>query len=99
MLSMPHEVPLLLLRERPSLVPTLLRDALRVPLPHYEDVRIEEADFTQLVPTEYRADLVLTLCDPAPVMGVVVEVQRSQEAAKRFTWPLYAAALHARLRL
>ena len=31
-------------------------------------------------------------------MGIVVETQLSRKPEKRFAWPLYAAALHARLR-
>lgn len=34
----------------------------------------------------------------APVMGIVVEMQLTPDAEKRYTWPLYTAALHARLR-
>ena len=30
-------------------------------------------------------------------MGIIVEVQLARDARKRFTWPLYAAALHAKL--
>lgn len=97
--TIPHEAPLLLLRERPSLIAELLRDALGLVLPAHNDARVDESDFTQLVPAESRADLVVTLLrDTAPVMGIVVETQLARKPEKRFTWPLYAAALHARLR-
>jgi hypothetical protein len=97
--TIPHEAPLLLLRERPSLIAELLQGALGLVLPAHTDARIDESDFTQLVPAESRADLVVTLLrDAAPVMGIVVETQLARKPEKRFTWPLYAAALHARLR-
>jgi|SRR5579859_6868268 len=96
--KMPHEAPLLLLRERPELVPELLRDALGLAVPVHGAVRVEESNFVQVVPAEYRADLVVTLLrDRSPVMGVVVENQSARDPRKRFTWPLYAAALHAKL--
>lgn len=99
--SIPHEAPLAVLREDPALVPTLLRDALGIDVPAYEQVELSDADFTQAVPAEFRADLVLVLRGPGParepVMGLVVEVQRGRDERKRTTWPLYLAALHARL--
>jgi hypothetical protein len=96
--SIPHEAPLLLFRERPELVPELLRDVVGLVLPPHGRVRVEESNFAQIVPAEYRADLVLTLTnDSAPVMGIIVEVQLARDARKRFTWPLYTAVLHAKL--
>ncbi|HEX2573371.1 MAG TPA: hypothetical protein VH877_27730, partial [Polyangia bacterium] len=71
---------------------------LAVELPAYQEVRIEEADFTQLMPTEFRADLVIVLlADGVPILGIIVEVQRQIDSRKRFTWPVYWTALRARL--
>lgn len=93
-----HEAPILLFRENPELVAELLRDAAGVAIPSHDDLRIEESNFAQVAPSEHRADLVLTLmAGGKPVMGVVVEVQLDPVARKRFVWPLYLAALHARL--
>lgn len=39
-----HEALLLLFRNRPSLAPELLRDALHFELPAYTDVRIDAAE-------------------------------------------------------
>lgn len=50
----------------------------------YTEARIESADFSQLAPTEYHADLVVLLVDDAPVLGIVVEVQLAQTAATDF---------------
>ena len=95
--SLSHEALLLLFRNRPELAPELLRDTLHVPLPAYSDVRLESADLTDIAPAEYRADLVVLLIDGTPILGIVVEVQLQRDDRKRFTWPVYAAGLRARL--
>src|SRR6478609_8124957 len=98
--SFMHEVLLQLFRNRPDLALELLREALRLELPMYTEARIESADFSQLAPTGYHADLVVLLGDDvndAPVLGIVVEVQLTPKPRKRFTWPLYLTALRAKL--
>lgn len=92
-----HEGLVQLFKNRPELAPELLRDALSVELPAYSEVRVDSADLTQLAPTELHADLVVLLIDGKPVLGIVVEVQLGRDDRKRFTWPLYIAALRARL--
>lgn len=97
--SLDHELILLLLRERPEIAVRLLEHGSDLELPAHSAVRIREADFTQIVPTEYRADLVLTLEDEGgPVAAFVIEPQHSRDDDKRFSWPLYTAALHAQVR-
>src|SRR5262245_3124163 len=95
--STTHEALVLLFRNRPELAPELLRDALGVELPAYAEARVESADLTELQPTEYRADLVVLLVDGKPVLGIIVEVQLQKDERKRFTWPVYASNLRARL--
>jgi hypothetical protein len=63
MVSMKHEGLVALFRNRPTLAPELLQDALGVALPAYTEARVESAEFTQVVPTEYRADLVVLLLE------------------------------------
>jgi hypothetical protein len=94
--SLSHEALLLLFRNRPELAPELLREALGVELPAYTEVRIEAADLTEVVPAEYRADLVVLLVDGKPVFAIVVEVQLARKERKRFTWPVYGTGLRAR---
>lgn len=94
--SFSHESLLELFRNRPELAPELLREALQLELPAYTQARVESADFSQLAPTEYRADLVVLLVDDLPVLGIVVEVQLAVKPRKRFTWPLYLTALRAK---
>jgi hypothetical protein len=93
-----HEATLLLFRNRPTLAPDVLRDALQIDLPEYSDVSFDSADLTTVEPAEYRADLVVLLLKGKPVYGIIVEVQLSLDKDKRYTWPAYAANLHARLR-
>jgi hypothetical protein len=76
-----------------------MRDALHCELPAYTDARIDSADLTEVVPAEYRADLVVLLLDGVPVYGIVVEAQLSPNPRKKFVWPVYAASLRARLEL
>jgi hypothetical protein len=82
---------------RPALAPELLRDALQVELPSYSEVRLESAELTDIVPAEYRADLVVLLVKGKPVLGIIVEVQLQPDPRKRFSWPVYVAGLRARL--
>ncbi len=96
--SFRHDAFLQLFRNQPELVPRLARELLGLQVPRYREVRIEEADFTEPLPTEYRADLEVSLAGERPVMGFVVELERSRDDRKRFSWPVYAASLHARLR-
>jgi hypothetical protein len=87
-----------LFRNRPELAAELLREALGVALPAHGVARIEDSTLTQLVPAQYHADLVVVLGDPYPVLGIVVEVQLDRDEDKRYAWPLYAAAVRARIR-
>lgn len=92
-----HEGLLALFRNRPALAPELLQDALGLELPAWSEARVESAEFTQVVPTEYRADLVVLLLDGQPIFAIVVEVQLSRDEDKRKTWPLYLTSLRARV--
>jgi hypothetical protein len=97
MASMLHEGLLLLFRNRPALAPELLRDALNLRLPHWTEARVESAELTEVVPTEYRADLVVLLLEGKPIFAIVVEVQLSRDEDKRKSWPLYLTSLRSRV--
>jgi hypothetical protein len=97
MASMQHEGLLLLFRNRPTLAPELLRDSLGLGLPAWSEARVESAELTEVVPTEYRADLVVLLLEGKPVFAVVVEVQLARDEDKRKTWPLYLTSLRSRV--
>lgn len=98
MVSMAHEILVDLFKQRPSLAAELLAEALAVPLPAYAEARIASVDLTEIKPAEYRADLVVLLLEGEdPVRVIIVEVQLSADARKRFTWPAYltvSRALH-----
>ena len=97
--SFPHELPLELFRRCPELVPHLLK-LLQVELPPYGEVRIVESNLTELTPTEYRADLVLTLNNgDVPVEGIVAEAQLTIDPDKEYSWPHYVTGARAKLRI
>jgi len=111
--SVLHQILVELFGRRPTLAPELLRDALGQTLPDFDHVEISDADLTQIVPTEYRADQVLILrsCgsrarsnEPTgtdagvPVLSIVLEVQLSPDEKKRYSWPCYQVNERARLR-
>ena len=93
-----HEALLFLFRNRPELAPEILRKALSVELPEYTEVRIESAELSEARPVEYRADLVVLLLRGKPVLGIVVEVQLSEDGDKEYVWPAYMANLRQRIR-
>jgi hypothetical protein len=93
-----HETLVEMFRDRPAFAAEVLAGPLGIPVPHYEQARLSSTDLTEVIPTEYRADLVVTLTrDDAPVLAVVVEAQLRVDARKRRAWPAYVAILHARL--
>jgi hypothetical protein len=100
--SLAHDAPLDLLREDPTQVPALLREALGLELPRFDTTSLTDSDFTQLRSASFHADLTVTLHggrgDRRPVMGIIVELQLGRDRRKWRSWPLYTAALHARLR-
>ncbi len=93
-----HEVLVELFRHRPALVAELLTSPLGVPVPAFQQAHLSANDLTNVTPTEYRADAVITLADgDDPVLAVVVEVQLGTDEHKRRSWPSYVVNLHARL--
>jgi hypothetical protein len=97
MASIQHEGLVLLFRNRPELAPELLQGVLGLALPAWSEARVESAELTEVVPTEYRADLVVLLLEGKPVFAIVVEVQLSRDEDKRKTWPLYLTSLRSRV--
>lgn len=95
-----HEALGEMFRQRPTLAAELLTGALGIELPAHEQAHVEPGDFTDVTPTEYRADavVVLTTAVRAPVLGVIIEIQLRRDPDKRWSWPVYLATLRARLR-
>jgi hypothetical protein len=96
--SQVHEVLIDMFRGRPSLAAELLDGPLHDVLPDYDEAHLASADLTDVAPTEYRADAVVTLTRRSEIVSaVVVEVQRRVDKSKRRSWPAYVTTLHARL--
>jgi hypothetical protein len=96
---MAHEILVDLFKNRPSLGPELLAEALGVEVPRYTEATIKSIDITQIRPAEYRADAVVLLLDDAvPVYVLVVEVQLGIDADKPWTWPEYTMGARAEFR-
>jgi len=99
MASWDHEGIVELFRSDPRLAPELLQGPLGIELPTFAEARIESGALTQLSPAELRADLVVALEENShPVLGIIVEAQRDEDADKLFSWPAYLASLRHRLR-
>jgi hypothetical protein len=93
-----HKVLVKMVQERPTLVADLLVGPLGIGVPAFESAHLSAGDLTDVAPTEYRADAVVTLnVADRPVFAVVIEVQLSVNARKRYVWPAYVATLYARL--
>ncbi|MEV5495033.1 hypothetical protein AB0M50_06495 [Nonomuraea fuscirosea] len=93
--TLEHEYLIELVRNRPSLVTTLLAE-VGVAVPSFDRARLGTADFTNCRPTEYRADSVVLLDrEGKPVRAVVLEVQRRYDKRKTWSWPVYLSTLRA----
>lgn len=95
-----HEAWAEMVRADPAVAAKLLGGLLGVAVPTFISARLESADLTHLQPTEFHADAVVALVDddgePAP--AIVVEVQRSCDPDKTFSWPVYLTTVRSRLR-
>jgi hypothetical protein len=87
-------------RENPELAPHLLALLFGVDVPPHASVGVVEASLDQLIPVEFRADLVLELRDAngALVLAIVLEVQRDKDPDKEYSWPVYVAVVRAKKR-
>jgi hypothetical protein len=78
----------------------LLVTLFHVEVPPHASVAVVESSLDQLIPVEFRADLVLELRDAngALVLAIVVEVQRDMDPDKKFSWPTYVTVVRAKKR-
>ena len=109
-----HEALVLLFRESPRLAPMLVARALGRDLglglgPDLgAGVQVTSAEFVDLDPPEYRADVVLRIPDQdgrdendrdkATREVFIVEVQLEPDQLKHFTWPQYVTSARTRFR-
>ncbi len=84
-------------RENPSLAPHFLGLLFHIDVPPHASVRVADSTLDQLIPVEFRADLVLELRDTQDrvVFAIVLEVQRDQQPRKKYAWPVYVAVARA----
>jgi hypothetical protein len=84
-------------RENPSLAPHYLALLFHIDVPPHASVRVADTALDQLIPVEFRADLVLELRDEQGnvVFAIVFEAQLEQKSRKRYTWPVYVAVARA----
>lgn len=94
-----HETLVELFRHRPALAGELLGEILGLDIPHYDVARLDSAEATDPLPTEFRADAVVVLAShDTPVLAVVIEIQLRADPGKHWSWPAYVATLRSRLR-
>ena len=94
---MEHNGLIEMFRENPALAPHFLALLFHFQVPQHASVRVANSSLDQLIPVEFRADLVLELCDAngCVVFAIVFEVQRDVKLRKQYTWPVYVAVARA----
>ncbi len=98
--SLEHNGLVDMFRENPSLAPHFLRTLFHLDVPPHAGVGVAESSLDQLVPVEFRADLVLELRDESGdlVLSIVLEVQLKDDEDKKFAWPVYTTVERSRKR-
>jgi hypothetical protein len=98
--TLEHNAIVEMFRENRELAPHLLATLFHVDVPPHASVAVVESSLDQLVPVEFRADLVLELRDAKAmlVLAIVVEVQRNVDPDKKYSWPVYVAVVRAKKR-
>ena len=94
---MEHNGLIEMFRENPALAPHFLALLFHLQVPPHSTARVADSTLDQLIPVEFRADLVLELCDAhgRVVFAIVFEVQRDVKLRKQYTWPVYVAVARA----
>lgn len=95
-----HEALVLLFRDSPTLGVTLARRVLGLDIPEHVSVQAVAAEFAELQPAEYRADVVLRVNDTQgkPLDVLIVEVQLQRDAGKHMAWLQHAVGAHLRMK-
>jgi hypothetical protein len=98
--TLEHNALVEMFRENPELAPHFLTLLFHVDVPPHASVVVVESSLDQLIPVEFRADLVLELRDTngAFVLAIVLEVQREKDRDKEYSWPVYVTVVRAKKR-
>ncbi len=96
--SLEHNAIVSLFRDNPPLAPHVVETLFGMTVPVHSSVAVVESSLDELVPVEFRADLVLELRDKlgARMMSCIIEVQRDVDRKKERSWPVYAAVERSR---
>lgn len=95
--TLEHDGIVELFRDNPVLAGRLIELVWQDVLPPHAHVRVADSSLNQLVPVEFRADLVLELLDHSNkfVQAIVLESQRETDERKKYSWPVYATVSRA----
>lgn len=87
-------------RENPGLAPHFLDILFHVDVPPFASAEVGESSLDQLIPVEFRADLVIDLRDAegSIVLAIVLEAQRAIDLDKEYSWPVYVSVVRAKKR-
>jgi hypothetical protein len=91
-----HEELVELFRSDPTIAVDFLRAIPGVELPAFDRIEVRPGEMRDLIPIEYRADVVVLLVKDKPVYSIILEVQLGEDWDKRTSWPLYQAVGRAR---
>jgi hypothetical protein len=86
-----------LFRDNPNLALRVIEEIFHIPVPAHAGVRVANALLDQMLPIEFRADLVLEVLDVDGrcVLAIVFESQIEIKERKKYTWVVYMAVSRA----
>ena len=95
--TLEHNAIVEMFREKPELAPHVLATIFHRDVPSHASVRVADSALDQLIPVEFRADLIVELVDDEGkvILAIVLEVQRERTSRKKFTWAVYGAVARA----
>lgn len=98
--TLEHNTIVDMFRKNPGLAPHFLAMLFHMDVPPHASSVVVESSLDQLIPVEFRADLVLELRDAsnALVLAIVLEVQRAEDPDKKYSWPVYVTVVRAQRR-
>jgi len=98
--SLEHNAIVEMFRENPELAPHFLALLFQLDVPPHVSAAVVESSLDQLIPVEFRADLVIELRDASGtlVLAIVLEVQRDEDVDKEYSWPVYVSVVRAKKR-
>jgi hypothetical protein len=98
--SISHEGPIDVIRKNKDMTADLVERVTPIKLPDRGTIRVElgSTDASNVVPDQFKADMVTVIYDKAtakPLLIVIIEPQGREDSTKRLSWPAYIANLRA----